>query len=285
MTKPTVTAVVRAASLGLAAALCAAAGAAEPRIELRLPAFGGSYANFSSVAVPAVGHGPLELWVQDALGEMRTATLRVRLNEVPLTPFVTINALPRGLRAIARLGTSVNPDYVLRPGAENILSFSVEDETGVRYQGQFYITTEAALPAPKALPARAGGPPAKAVNAPATPLPPVIEIRSRWPDRTTESILNLEAEVTDAEGLKRVVIEVNGKDTDEIVLENEWPVRKHDGFMSSRKLPGEVEGDGRRVHFSIPVKLGKEITVVAVRAENTGGLRARADRTVRRTKD
>jgi hypothetical protein len=179
----------------------------------------------------------------------------------------------------------VNPDYVLRPGAENILSFSVEDETGVRYQGQFYITTEAALTAPKALPARGGGPPAKAVEAPATPLPPVIEIRSRWPDRTTDSILNLEAEVTDAEGLKRVVIEVNGKDTDEIVLENEWPVRKHDGFMSSRQLPGHVEGDGRRVHFSIPVKLGKEITVVAVRAENTGGLRARADRTVRRMKD
>ena len=44
---PTFTVAARTASVGLAAALCAVAGAAEPRIELRLPAFGGSYANFS----------------------------------------------------------------------------------------------------------------------------------------------------------------------------------------------------------------------------------------------
>ncbi|MFN8093253.1 MAG: hypothetical protein U0599_13725 [Vicinamibacteria bacterium] len=284
MSRKKLTKAVLAAAAGVALAAPTCLGA-EPRIELRLPAFSGNgYPNFAALAVPAVGHGALELWVQDALAEIRTATLRVRLNEVPLTPFVTINPLPRGVRAIVRLGTSVNPDYLLRPGGENILSFSVEDATGVKYQGQFYLTAQPDLPAPRVLPARAGAP-AKAVEAPAMPLPPVVEIRSRWPERTSESILTLEAEVTDVEGLKRIAVEVNGRDTDEIVLENEWPVRKHDGFMSSRKLPGEVEGDAHRVRFSIPVRLGKDITVVAVRAENTGGLRARADRTVVRLKD
>jgi hypothetical protein len=272
------------AFLGAVAAFVPAARAAEPRIELRLPVFpGDGYANFSSLAVPPADHGPLELWVRNALGEIRTATLRVRLNEIPLTPFVTISAVPRGMRAVVRLGTSVNPDYQLRANSENVLSFSVEDAAGVRYQGQFYLTPDAGLSAPKLLPARARAP-LKAVEAPTTALPPVVEIRSRWPEETAESILTLEAEVTDAEGLRRVILEVNGKDTDEIVLQNEWPVRKHDGFMASRKLPGEVRGDGRRVWLSIPVKLGKDITVVAVRAENTGGLRTRADRTVRRLK-
>jgi hypothetical protein len=68
-------------------------------------------------------------------------------------------------------------------------------------------------------------------------------------------------------------------------LGNEWPVRKHNGFMVARKVAGEVRGDGRSVWFSIPVKLGKDITVVALRAENTAGLRARADRTVQRQRE
>jgi hypothetical protein len=259
--------------------------AAAPRILLKLPAFPGTaFTNFSSVAVPAAEHGPLELWVEDALGEIKTATLRVRLNDLPMTPFVTINPLPRGVRAVVRVGTSVNPEYTLRPNADNILAFSVEDEAGMKYQGQFYLSLEAGLASPRAVEMRARAP-VKAVEAPAERLPPVIEIRSEWPARTADGILTLEAQVTDAEGLKRVVVEVNGKDTDEIVLENEWPVRKHDGFMVSRKVPGEVRGDGRSVWFKVPVKLGKDITVVAVRAENTSGLRARADRTIEREKN
>jgi hypothetical protein len=260
------------------------AAAAEPRIELRVPAFQGSrYDNFSSVALPAQGHGPLELWVENALGEIRSATLRVRLNDVPMTPFVSINTIPRGLRAVVRLGTSVNPDYSLRPNAESVLAMSVEDAAGMRYQGQFYLRAEPGITQPRVLPRREGAP-VKAVEPPPAPAAPVIEIRSKWPERTAESVLDLEVEVTDAEGLKRVVLEVNGRDTDEIVLENEWPVRKHNGFMSARKLPGEVEGDGRRVRFVIPVKLGRDITVVAVRAENTSGLRSREDLTVTRLK-
>lgn len=271
--------------LAAAAALAAEAAAAEPQITLRLPAFPGSrFPNFSSVVVPAVEHGPFELWVEDGLDEVKTATVRVRLNDLPMTPFVSINPLPRGVRAVVRLGTSVSPDYRLKPGAENILAFSVEDEAGMTYRGQFYLSVEAGLAAPRAADVRARAP-VKAVEAPAEKRPPAIEIRSQWPERTTESLLTLEAQVTDEQGLRRVVLEVNGKDTDEIVLENEWPVRKHNGFMVARKVAGEVRGDGRSVWFSIPVKLGKDITVVAVRAENTAGLRARADRTVQRQRE
>jgi hypothetical protein len=273
---------LRAVLLSATVALAAAASGGAPQIALKLPAFpGSSFPNFSSVAVPALDHGPLELWLEDALDEVRTATLRVRLNDMPMTPFVNINPLPHGVRAVVRLGTSVNPDYTLRPNSENILAFSVEDQAGMKYQGQFYLRVEAGLTVPRSVETRARAP-VKAVEAPAEKLPPVIDIRSQWPARTTESILDLEAEVTDALGLKRIVLEVNGKDTDEILLENEWPVRKHDGFMVAHKAAGEVRGDGRSVWFSIPVKLGKDITVVAVRAENAAGLRARADRTVER---
>jgi hypothetical protein len=54
-------------------------------------------------------------------------------------------------------------------------------------------------------------------------------------------------DAADAEGISRLVVEVNGKDTDEIVMQNNIPVRKHPGWMSSGKAPGEITGDSQRL--------------------------------------
>src|SRR5438309_1559113 len=76
---------------------------AEPRVQLKLAAFPGSaFPNFSVLAIPAASQGALEIWLEDAQGEIKLSSVRVSLNEVPMTPFVTTNALPRGCRTIVR---------------------------------------------------------------------------------------------------------------------------------------------------------------------------------------
>jgi hypothetical protein len=59
-------------------------------------------------------------------------------------------------------------------------------------------------------------------------------------------------------------------------------VRKQDGVIVRGAAAGEVSGDRHRIALSIPIKLGKNITVVAVRAENRLGLRTRIDRVITR---
>jgi hypothetical protein len=260
-------------------ALAPAPGLAEPRVELRLAAFpGASYPNFASVVVPAQ-YGRVEIWIQDALGEIQISTVRVRLNELPMTPFVTVNPLPRGVRLLLKEGLTLNPEYRLRPSGENVLAFAAQDDTKAAYQGQFYLTVDPALEAPREAPMRAR-PPAREVGSPEQKEPPRIAFTSEWPKATTETVLILEAEATDAEGLSRLVVEVDGRDVDEVVIQNDLPYRKHAGWMSSGKPPGEIDGDSRRLVVSVPVRVRRDITVVAIRAENRMGLRTRIDRTV-----
>ena len=114
--------------------------------------------------------------------------------------------------------------------------------------------------------------------------PPIAKFTTEWPESTTERIIELNAEVTDAEGLRRITIEVNGKDVQEVVLENEQPVRKQNGFVARGKLPGTAVGDGRKITLSIPVTLNKELNVVAIRVENVLGLRTNINRTIQRPK-
>ncbi len=257
------------------------AAAGEPRIELRLAAFGGaSYPNFASVLVPAE-HGRLEIWVQDALGEIEVSTVRVKLNDLPMTPFVAINRLPRGVRLLLKEGLTLNPEYRLRPTGENVLSVFAQDETRTAYQGQFYLSIDPSASSPRAAPMRTRAP-TREVAAPEHKEPPRIAFTSEWPKRTDSPMLTLLAEAADAEGISRLVIEVNGKDTDEIVMQNNIPVRKHAGWMSRGKAPGEITGDSQRLVVNVPVRLDKGLTVVAIRAENSMGLSTRLDRVVER---
>lgn len=255
--------------------------AAEPRITLKLPGFPGAvFPNFSSVVVPA-NHGTIEIWLEDAVSEVQVSTVRVRLNEMPMTPFVTVNPLPRGVRLLLKQGRSMHPEYRLRPTGENMLSFSGADASKVAYQGQFYLTLDPTLPAPRAAPMRTRAP-AQEVSAPRETQPPRISFTSEWPARTAEGTLSLEFEASDSEGLLRVVIEVNGQDLEEIDFQNELPVRKEKGWATAKKLAGEVSGDARRVVVRRPIAVDKDIMVVAVRAENALHLRTRIDRTVER---
>jgi hypothetical protein len=101
-------------------------------------------------------------------------------------------------------------------------------------------------------------------------------IAARHPLRTLKALS--EADRIDPAGSG--VVEVNGSDVDEIVMQNGIPVRKHRGWMTSGKAPGAISGDSFRLAVDVPVKLGKDVNVVAVRVENALGLRARLDRTV-----
>jgi hypothetical protein len=266
------------------AAFAAAVGlcAAEPQLTLRIPGFAdATFPNFSSVVLPSAGYSTLDIVLQEALAPVQPSTVRVTLNGVPMTPFVSVNPMPLGLRAIVKLGLSMNPEYSIREGGETILALVATDEGGTIYRAQFYLTINPSIDAPvlaKSTRARASE---SSVQLPLQTRVPAIALRSDWPERTTERVLQLDADVSDAEGLRRIVIEVNGKDVEEVLLQNEMPVRRQNGRVVRGKLPGEVTGDGRHVRIALPVKLQRDrINVVAVRAENVAGLSSRADRTV-----
>jgi hypothetical protein len=270
--------------VGLAFAIGVALAApvlAEPRIQLKVPPFpSGTFPNFSSVTLPSSGYAALEIWVEDALAAIQVSTARIRLNEMPMTPFVAINPLPGGVRVIIKLGVTLSPEYSLRKDSENVLTFEATDTTKVAYHARFYLTIDPAASVPRLAAMRRASTPE--VVAPTVKLPPEVKFTSTWPTRTHDTTAVLVADVSDAEGLTRVVIEVNGKDVEEIQLENERPVRKRDGFIARGSLPGEVVGDSRHLTISVPIQLPKNIIVVAIRAENALGLRTRIDRVITR---
>jgi hypothetical protein len=279
----------RRLGLSLLAWVVAVAGApgtasAEPRITLKLPAFpGATFPDFAAVTVPET-YGALEIWLEDALDEVQISTVKVRLNDLPMTPFVVVNPLPRGVRVIMRGGITTSSEYRLRLTGENLLSFLATDSSKVSYEGRFYLTVDSTVAAPRPTPMKSR-PPTAEVSAPSLKLPPEVRFTSDWPERTNEQVLTLAAQATDPQGLVRVVLEVNGKDIEEITFQNELPLRKDAGFATSRKLPGDVSGDSRSLSVARPVRLDKDITVVAVRAENSLGLRTRIDRTVERIRN
>lgn len=263
------------------ATLASATAAAEPTITLKVPPFAPSFANFSSVILPASGFTTLEVVLQGALGEIQASTVRVTLNGMPMTPFVAVNMMPGGTRAIVKLGVSLNPDYTIRRDGESILTFAASDAGATSYRGQFYLTIDPGKTEPEAARTTRARAQESGVVAPPQHFPPAIAITSEWPARTMDRTLALQAEVTDAEGLRRIVIEINGRDVEEVQLQNERPVRYQGGRIARGATAGDVTGTGTAVRLNIPVRLAADrINVIAVRAENVAGLSARADRTV-----
>ncbi len=254
---------------------------AQPRLSLRVPPYESAFENFSTIALPKSGYTSVEIVLKQAVGELQRSTIRVTLNEMPMTPFVSVNPMPRGVRAIVKLNASLSPDYSLHADGENVLGFTATDEGGVGYRAQFYLLIDPTKTAPELARNPRPASTASAVRPPPQSIPPAILIQSAWPSRTADLTLQLQFEVSDAEGLRRIVLEVNGKDVEEVALQNERPVRKKNGMVARGALPGTVTGDGHRVVVTVPVRLDRgRINVVAVRAENVLGLSSRADRTV-----
>jgi len=255
---------------------------AEPRVSLKIPPFESAlFPNFSSVVLPPDGYDTLEVLLEGALGEIQTSSVRVTLNGMPMTPFVSVNPMPAGMRAIVKLKASMSPDYAIKRGGESILAFTAIDMAGTSYRGHFYLSVDPNKAQPEAARTTALRVRESTVVAPPQHRPPTIAIKSEWPARTTEERLSLEAEVVDEEGLRRIVIEVNGRDVEEVVLQNERPVRYQGGRIVRATTPGEVSGNGSGVRLVVPVRLARNrINVVAIRAENVFGITVRVDRTV-----
>lgn len=271
--------------LGVAIVAAVMAGApslyAEPAIVLKVPPFVAAFQNYSSVLLPATGVNTLEIELGGALGEIRAATVRVTLNGTPMTPFVSVNMMPGGMRVIIRLGVSLSPDFTIRRDGESILTLSASDATGTSYRGQFYLTLDPGKTEPELARTTRARAQETGVVAPPQHLPPVVEITSEWPSRTTARTLTLQAEVSDGEGLRRIVIEVNGRDVEEVLLQNERPVRYQGGRIVRATAAGSVTGTGNAVRIEIPIRLSdNRINVIAVRAENLAGLSSRSDQAV-----
>lgn len=267
---------MRPAAVAAALLLNAAVVAAEPRIELKIGSV--RFPAGSVVQVPAGFAEPVE---EDALGNIEVGTVRVHLNGTPMSAFVGVNRLPRGVRTIVRLGLSLGAEFSLRPAVENVLTFAAADESKVGYHATFYVVPDESVTAPQVAPTQKVRVEQEIVRPPAPVSKPVIVITSDIPSRTDSPNITVAAEITDMEGLRRIAIEVNGRDEDEVLLQNERPVRRRRGWTARGGEPGSVVGDGRRIVLEIPVSLRRNaINVIAVKAENQNGLIERVDHTV-----
>ena len=72
-----------------------------------------------------------------------------------------------------------------------------------------YITIDPKITAPQLIASRDTAP--AGVLPPPTHTGPAVRFTSDWPEKTDSRSLTLEAEVTDMDGIQRVVIEVNGR--------------------------------------------------------------------------
>lgn len=255
--------------------------AAEPSITLKVPPHAAVFANFASIVLPPGGYSSLEVVLQGALGDIQASSVRVTLNGMPMTPFVSVNMMPNGVRTIVKLGVSLSPDYSIRRDGESILTFAAADASGTTYRGQFYLSIDSAKSEPAAATSTRARAQESTVIAPPQHFPPGIQILSRWPSPTSERTLFLESEIKDPEGLRRIVIEVNGRDVEEVLLQNERPVRYQGGRVLRATAAGEVSGVGTAISLKIPIRLSPDrLNVVAIRAENMLGLSSRSDTTV-----
>lgn len=257
-------------------------GRLEPAISLTIPAFPSSaFANYASVLLPDVKLETIELRLTGALATIQPSTVRVTLNGVPMTPFVAVNPTPGGARVIVRLGMTLSPEYAIRRDGESILTLDAKDVSGTEYRGQFYLSIDPSKKQPELARTTRARAQQSATVAPPEFRAPVIRLLSEAPGRTESRVYELEAEIADVEGLRRVVIEVNGRDVEEVVLQNEWPVRYKGGRVARGALAGQVTGGANTLRLRIPVQLGRNrVNVIAVRAENVRALSSRADQTI-----
>jgi hypothetical protein len=254
-----------------------------PQVTLRLPAFGNiAFPPTGTIVVPAQGLDCLELWLQHTLADLRLSSIRVYLNEQSVSTFLSVNPLPKGVRAILRLNQTLNPALGLSPGFENMLLFEAVDIGGNRYRARFFISIDASVSRPTVGVKSYAVEPEGVVIPPPTPEVPSFRWDLALPAATAESAVNVAVTITDKRGLRRVVVEKNGKDVEEIIVENGRPIRKSKGFRVSSKLPGYVAGDGKSLEISLPMELRKGLNTIVFRAENMDGLRARTDRTIER---
>lgn len=269
-------------SFALAGAVVPSDAWAEPVIDLRLGT--ARFPNGASIIVPATLSDPINVWLDDALAIVEVSTIRVLLNGTPMSAFMSVNRLPRGVRVIVRMGLSFGADFTLRKDAENVLTFSASDETKVTYNATFYLRPDEAATVPRlaTLQRAARG---DVTTAPRVALKPVVKLTTEVPGQTTAAVLEIGVEAGDGDGLRRVVIEVNGREEDGVLLQNERPVRQRRGWISAGGEPGSIGGDSRKVTLLVPVPLRRNaINVIVVKAENVHGLIERIDRTVQTSK-
>ncbi len=250
-----------------------------------IPEYGETaFPNFSAVLVPSPDIRKIEILLRQAGSSIRLASVRVMLNHQSVATFVSLNPLPRGVRAVLDVGQTLNPAFHLRSEGENHLTFEALDQGGTSYHGQFFLLVDRQVATPQLSPLARQVLRDEVTAAPVYDAPAIV-VGPDVPERISGKVLDLNAEITDRYGLRRVVLEINGKDVEEIVFQNGRPARKRGGFRVNKQLPGEVSGDGLRLSIAIPIELKKTVNTISLRAENVMGMRAQEGKTILRPDD
>lgn len=238
--------------------------AASPSLELRVGS-GPTLSSGVSAGVGPDGAPICDLRLMNARADIDPESVTVSLNGTSITGFGSCNMMPGGARLRIDCRTQDHPDLALR--SENRLTFSCEDTLWNSYRGKFVLRVsnskgESRLLAPPSpdtpdvLVAKSnhGGVPSVSLSVPTA---------HRGP-RTARVV----AEVRDMLGIRSVVLELNWKEFERIVMQNGFPSRRRGRFRFSRAMTGGVEGHNEHLRLEIPIPLARGGTNVGIRGEN-----------------
>ena len=256
-----------AAALPALAYLLAATSLADPSLELRV----GSSEAFqpgATIGVSLDAAGTLDLRLNKARAEIDLKSIEIHLNGTSIAGFARVNRMLRGLRVIVDRRTQDHPDLALRD--QNPLMFGCEDALGNFYRGQFVLRVSQAESEPRLLAAPSPDTPKVLVAGAGHNEGPYVSLNVRDVHRGQRTA-RLVAEIRDKQGIREVLIGVNWREVERIVMHNGLPSRRRGELRSSRSLPGSVMGDSVDLRLDMPIPLQKRETSVSTRATNVAG--------------
>lgn len=253
----------------------------QPQVLISFPKYQvPAFPNFSVVEIPNSSLPAIEFDLIGFPAQLSISTVRVYLNDKPLTPFLKIFRKTDGARILVELEQVPVGSTYLQPDVENLLVLLVADKLGRRYTGRISLIPKSSVVQPQLVTQRLQH--SNPVVPPPEPPPtsPKIFWASELPDATTQENLMLHVQILDDYGLRYARIELNNRVIETIVVEAGIPTRKRGDFRRASNLPGSVSGSGKHLVVTIPLRLKKNANIIAVYAENIKGLNGFSKKTI-----
>ena len=257
----------RAVALPTLACCLAVTALSDPVVEFRVGP-SGAFLPGSTIGVGPDAAGIVDLRLIGARAAVDLESIDISLNGTSIAGFARLSRMPRGVRVVVDRQNQNHPDLGLR--ARNLLAFACEDLLRNSYRAHFDLRVSPAETGARLLASPSTDTPRAPVERQSHAEAPKVSLRVPEVGRGQRTA-RIYAEIRDLKGIREVILEVNWKEFERIVMQNGLPSRRRGKFRSSRALPGSARGDSEYLLLEIPIPMQRRETRVSIRAENSAG--------------